>query len=253
MLKLIAVALFALMAAKPVEDMNLEELQARLVELAGEIAAGGGVPTPEQEAELNAIQARMEAIVSGAIEENEGELQAAEEEAQALDDLYTPPDTMPLDAIGRSFAAALPTEFRGQTCNTDRPDVYQNFTSFYAGKGLDNPPTGQLFFRACGTDEGNNYEYAIDTTDDGKDFAGNVSSMSAERRREEGVEMLTLCGQTAYRSAGFQMTIVPLNGGGVLSVTEWEGPGRPTAERFRVQAEMLNQVKCSAIIRAASL
>ncbi|MEM9840014.1 MAG: hypothetical protein AAF830_12790 [Pseudomonadota bacterium] len=251
MFKALAISAFlALAALKPVSEMNLEELQARMREIAMEIAGQGGVITEEQQAEMDAITQRIEGLLSGTLDDVDEAADAAEAEADAFNAKFQIPDTMPLDATGRAIANALPQSFRGKTCNTDVPDTYQNYDTFYAGKGIEKPPTGIYFYRACGNDDGNNYRYSVDTTSDGRTFAKNISSMSAERRREEGVESLTLCGLPAYRSRGFQQTFVMLGDKGNLNFTDWEGPGRSVAERFSVQAAMAEAVDCRALMKA---
>lgn len=249
---LAATALLALTMLKPVSEMNLEELQERMGEISMEIASQGGTITPEQEAEMAAILARIDALLSGKLDEVDEAADAADAEAEAYNEKFGIPDTMPLDATGRAIANALPQAFRGKTCNTDVPDTYQNYDTFYAGKGLENAPTGVYFFRACGNDDGNNYRYSVDTTSDGQDFVNNISSMTDERRKEEGVEKLTLCGMPAYRSRGFRQTFVVLGEKGNLGLNDWEGPGRSVAERFSVQAAMAEAVDCRALVRAVS-
>lgn len=252
MLQHMTIAAIAVMAIKPISEMNMDECRARLGELALEIATSGQPPTAEQEAEMAALQARMEELVMGELAGRSGEMDAAEAEAARQDDMFTVPDTMPLDAIGEVIAAALPTEFRGEACNADTADTYQNLTTFFAGKGIDSPPTGQSFYRRCGNDDGNNYGFSVDSTQETREFVANITSMTTERRQDEGVELVTLCGQTAYRSRGFQSTTVPLGEVGALFVTDWEGEGRSTDERFATQAAMINEVNCAVLIEALS-
>lgn len=243
---LLAAAVLGAALVKPIEEMSLQELEARLMELAMAISASGGATTPEQDAEMAAIEARISELVTGAMA-GTAEVEA---EVSGFGDMFTIPETMPLDDQGAAIAAALPTAFRGKACNTDTPDTYQNYGTFFAGKGIEDPPVGVVFFRKCGTDEENNYRFSVDSTEDARSTIANLTSMTEARRREEGIETLTLCGQQAYRSRGFQQTTVILGTAGILNVTEWEGPGRATPARFAVQAAMAEAVDCGAIVRA---
>ncbi|NNU15875.1 hypothetical protein HK107_06010 [Parvularcula sp. ZS-1/3] len=251
MFKLLLAAALAALLLKPVSEMTLEECQERLVEISMEIAKNGGAITPEQEAEMAAIEARLDELINGKVADVADEMAGAEAEAEARDAL-TMPDTMPLDDVGRAIANALPGTFNDETCNDDTADVYQNYTAFYQRKPVDPKPEGILFSRRCGSDDGNSYDFSVDTTPDGKAFARNVSTMTAERRREEGVEALTLCGLPAFRSRGFQTTIIILGDEGNISLGEWEGSGRPVAARFATQAAMAEATDCKAILAAVS-
>jgi len=242
-------AMLAVAAFKPVSEMSLEEVAKRMAELTMEIAISGGEATEEQAQELAALEARMDELMGqldAAVDAIDAESQKREQEIRA----DQPPESTPIDAIGRAFQKALPDVWEGETCNTDVKDSYVNLTPWFKSRGMSE--RGQQFSRTCGDRTTQWFTWELATFEVGEVDPDGFSPDKVPEENRELVEFPMLCGYQAYVTPAFN--IVSLNIAGKAEMVtnasySYDIEVAPGAV-LEMQKRMADAVDCKAIARA---
>ena len=245
---LLVAAMMAAALLKPIDEMSLEEVAQRMAELTMEImVGGGGTATPEQEAEMAALEARLDELTGNVADRAEAEADKMEAEGSALIG-DQPPEQTPIDAIGRAFQKALPHTWEGKSCNIDVKDTYRNLTPWFKSQGIDQ--RGQEFSRTCGDRTDAWYSWEIVTFDVGEVSKEGFRPELVQPENRKLIEFTALCGHDAMITEIYNIVSVNIDGkaefGTNASYRDDQAPGVV----LNMQRRMADAVDCDVISRA---